>query len=102
MSNLNEDIKSTDRSSVILPGGMDEIDDSELENTARYLKSAFDSMGRRQNNTMPEGSFIQYIFSLLSLVKNYLIVHTTNQTNRMLPALLLQNILRLPVHLIMK
>ena len=66
MSNLNEDIKSTDRSNVILPGGMDEIDDSELENTARYLKSAFDSMGRRQNNTMPEGSFIQYILPIIS------------------------------------
>ena len=37
MSNLNEDIKSTDRSSVILPGGMDEIDDSELENTGLMM-----------------------------------------------------------------
>ena len=66
MSNLSEDIKLIDWSSVKPLDEINETGYSEAENVQRFLKNTFDSMGRRPNNTMPEGSFIQYILPIIS------------------------------------
>ena len=67
MSNkITEDMKLIDWKSVRLPDELEEEGGSEIENIARYLKNTFDSMNRKPNKTMPEGSFIQYILPIIA------------------------------------
>ena len=67
MSDNNaEDMKLIDWKNVRLPEETQEVGGSEIENIANYLKSTFESMNKKPNKTMPEGSFIKYILPIIA------------------------------------